>query len=88
MSIYFCKATGKPCHLTGCSGNFCAIWPNNLWLPTYNPCANGHVWYYSSGGSNDEVPEGMLCQCGQMKWHRETCPCCGQTVSKSIPANQ
>ena len=37
----------------------------------------GHVWYYSSGQTVDNIPEGLPCSCGAMIAHYDICPTCG-----------
>lgn len=51
---------------------------------TTNPrCQQGHSWTY--GGSIGLNLEGMPCDCGEVLFHTEKCPCCNQTVSKHLP---
>ena len=31
-----------------------------------NPCASGHVWLWVSRDAQSAIPQGQLCQCGQV----------------------
>lgn len=56
-------------------------------LGSTNLCQHTHTWLWTSGYS-EEVPEGMLCQCGRMKAHYELCEVCGVRNFKPIPVEE
>jgi len=43
----------------------------------YVPCMNGHIFIWA-GDNSQPVPEGILCECGQIVAHWEKCLCCNQ----------
>ncbi len=43
-------------------------------------CQNGHVFVFSSPGSDGKTPEGTLCKCGKTFAHWTRCPTCGHDV--------
>jgi hypothetical protein len=48
-------------------------------------CFNGHLFIYSGGDTNYQVPEGLPCACGMTKAHYELCPTCGTNLLKPEP---
>jgi hypothetical protein len=48
-------------------------------------CFNGHIFIYSGGDTNYQVPEGLPCACGMTKAHYELCPTCGTNLLKPEP---
>lgn len=42
-------------------------------------CGDGyHIWTITGSSSNNEIPEGIPCNCGAMSSHYENCPTCGE----------
>lgn len=56
-------------------------------LDHFVPCAGGHAFQYTDGGTGGRCPDGIPCQCGAMLSKWETCPTCGQDRLIAVPAN-
>jgi hypothetical protein len=55
-------------------------------------CASGggHVFLFSTGGSGERCPDGLLCRCGRLRARWVLCPCCGQArfVGEPVPETE
>jgi len=54
---------------------------------SFRPCAGGHAFHFTDGGTGGRCPDGIPCQCGAMLSKWETCPTCGQDHLTAVPAN-
>jgi len=55
---------------------------NFLDTSTNKFCRGDHIWSWVSNGSDEKIPEGLPCLCGQKIAHYELCPECKQVVFK------
>ncbi len=55
-------------------------------MPPLSPprCSNrrGHAWVWSGSSTDEKVPEGLYCECGEYYSHYKICDSCGEWVFK------
>lgn len=57
---------------------------------TYNPCQNGHVWYWISGWTiidGRDIPPTLLCVCGKRQWNQRYDRECTSTTRYGYDGN-
>jgi hypothetical protein len=58
---------------------------NNTNYTTSLKCQRGHEWTSYGASLGYDLVEGTPCDCGEMLFHTEKCPCCEQKINKHIP---